>query len=225
MRHTYSKYPVFLFTFLVLLMASQWLMGQQFEPQTIGEGLLLGGFSPVLWPAGSSNMGGYKGRVAFIPESAVSKVPALPESPSEAADYVTAAGSFTFINSGDKPTPIYATRATVSYKADIQGETDCKSYKITGEFFHPGNGIEAAAFARQICNTPGYLLIENSDHQLLIGQDGLPCTVSASFDGGKAPADKRGYSFTFEADSESPMIVMGTPIDIAALMSGGSGGA
>lgn len=195
------------------------------DPETIGECLLLGGFAPVLWPAGSSNMGGYKGRVAFIPESAVSKVPALPESPSEAADYVTAAGSFTFINSGDKPTPIYATRATVSYKADIQGETDCKSYKITGEFFHPGNGIEAAAFARQICNTPGYLLIENNDHQLLIGQDGLPCTVSASFDGGKAPADKRGYSFTFEADSESPMIVMGTPIDIAALMSGGSGGA
>jgi hypothetical protein len=195
------------------------------DPETIGECLLLGGFAPVLWPSGSSNMGGYKGRVAFIPESAVSKVPALPESPSEAADYVTAAGSFTFINSGDKPTPIYATRATVSYKADIQGETDCKSYKITGEFFHPGNGIEAAAFARQICNTPGYLLIENNDHQLLIGQDGLPCTVSASFDGGKAPADKRGYSFTFEADSESPMIVMGTPIDIAALMSGGSGGA
>lgn len=195
------------------------------DPETIGECLLLGGFAPVLWPAGSSNMGGYKGRVAFIPESAVSKVPALPESPSEAADYVTAAGSFTFINSGDKPTPIYATRATVSYKADIQGETDCKSYKITGEFFHPGNGIQAAAFARQICNTPGYLLIENNEHQLLIGQDGLPCTVSASFDGGKAPADKRGYSFTFEADSESPMIVMGTPIDIAALMSGGSGGA
>ena len=58
-----------------------------------------------------------------------------------------------------------------------------------------------------------------------MGQDGLPWTVRASFDGGKAPADKRGYSFTFEADSESPMIVMGTPIDLAALMSGGAGGA
>lgn len=222
MKHRFSHT---FFWILGLVLIASCLTVPASDPETIGECLLLGGFAPVLWPAGSSNMGGYKGRVAFIPESAVSKVPALPESPSEAADYVTAAGSFTFINSGDKPTPIYATRATVSYKADIQGETDCKSYKITGEFFHPGNGIEAAAFARQICNTPGYLLIENNDHQLLIGQDGLPCTVSASFDGGKAPADKRGYSFTFEADSESPMIVMGTPIDLAALMSGGAGGA
>lgn len=222
MKHRFSHT---FFWILGLVLIASCLTVPASDPETIGECLLLGGFAPVLWPAGSSNMGGYKGRVAFIPESAVSKVPTLPESPSEAADYVTAAGSFTFINSGDKPTPIYATRATVSYKAEIQGETDCKSYKITGEFFHPGNGIQAAAFARQICNTPGYLLIENNDHQLLIGQDGLPCTVSASFDGGKAPADKRGYSFTFEADSESPMIVMGTPIDIAALMSGGSGGA
>ena len=223
MRHKFSSYT-FLFILGLILIATC-LTVPVGDPETVGEYLLLGGFAPVLWPAGSSNMGGYKGRVAFIPESAVKTVPALPAKPIETADYVTATGSFTFINSGDKPTPIYATRATVSYKADIQGETDCKSYKITGEFFHPGNGIEAAAFARQVCNTPGYLLIENNDHQLLIGQDGLPCTVSASFDGGKAPADKRGYSFTFEADSESPMIVMGTPIDLAALMSGGAGGA
>ena len=223
MRHKFSSYT-FLFILGLILMATC-LTVPVGDPETVGECLLLGGFAPVLWPAGSSNMGGYKGRVAFIPESAVKAVPALPASPSETAEYVTATGSFTFIDSGGKPTPIYATRATVGYKAEIQGETDCKSYKITGEFFHPGNGIEAAAFARQVCNTPGYLLIENNDHQLLIGQDGLPCTVSASFDGGKAPADKRGYSFTFEADSESPMIVMGTPIDLAALMSGGSGGA
>ena len=223
MRHKFSSYT-FLFILGLILMATC-LTGPVGDPETVGECLLLGGFAPVLWPAGSSNMGGYKGRVAFIPESAVKTVPALPADPSVTADYVTAEGSFTFIDSGGKPTPIYATRATVGYKAEIQGETDCKSYKITGEFFHPGNGIEAAAFARQVCNTPGYLLIENNDHQLLIGQDGLPCTVSASFDGGKAPADKRGYSFTFEADSESPMIVMGTPIDLAALMSGGAGGA
>ena len=220
MRHKYSY--TFLSVLGVILIAA-FLAAPVSDPEPIGACLLLGGFAPVLWPAGSSNMGGYKGRVAFIPESAVSKVPTLPAKPASTADYVTAEGSFTFINTGDKAIPIYATRATVGYKADIQGETDCKSYKVSGEFFHPGNGIDAAAFARQVCNTPGYLLIENNDHQLLIGQDGLPCTVSASFDGGKAPADKRGYSFTFEADSESPMIVMGTPIDIAALMSETSG--
>ena len=177
-------------------------------------------FGPVLWPAGADNMGGYKGRIAFIPETSVSVVPTLPKEAKATADFVTATGAFTFLESGGKPTPIYATRATVGYKAESQGETDCKSYKISGEFFHPGKKVEAAAFARQICNTPGYLIIEDNESQQLIGQPGYPCTVTASFDGGKAAADKRGLSFTFEADSPAPMIIMGTPIDIDALFTG-----
>lgn len=36
-------------------------------------------FGPVLWPAGADNMGGYKGRIAFIPETSVSVVPTLPK--------------------------------------------------------------------------------------------------------------------------------------------------
>lgn len=179
--------------------------------------ITIASFGPVLWPAGSDNMGGYKGRIAFVPETAVTAVPTLKASPESNADYVTAEGSFEFKASSGKAIPIYATRATIGYKAESQGETDCKSYKQSGEFFHPGNGIEAAAFARQVCNTPGYLLIEDNDRQYIVGQPGLPCTLYASFDGGKAPSDKRGYSFTFEADSVSPMIVMGTPIDIDAL--------
>ena len=177
-------------------------------------------FGPVLWPAGADNMGGYKGRIAFIPETSVSVVPTLPKEAKATADFVTATGAFTFLESGGKPTPIYATRATVGYKAESQGETDCKSYKISGEFFHPGKKVEAAAFARQICNTPGYLIIEDNESQQLIGQPGYPCTVTASFDVGKAAADKRGWSFTFEADSPAPMIIMGTPIDIDALFTG-----
>ena len=93
-------------------------------------------FGPVLWPAGADNMGGYKGRIAFIPETSVSVVPTLPKEAKATADFVTATGAFTFLESGGKPTPIYATRATVGYKAESQGETDCKSYKISGEFFH-----------------------------------------------------------------------------------------
>ena len=177
-------------------------------------------FGSMLWDSGSDNMGGYKNRILFIPDSAVSATPLIPKVKAADADYVTASGAFTFKTTGETPTPIYATRATVSYKADIQGETDCKSYKISGEFFHPGNKIDAAAFARKVCNTPGYLIIESPDgQQQIVGQPGLPCTVSASFDGGKAPADKRGWTFTYEADSMAPIIVMGTPIDIDAAFS------
>ena len=174
-------------------------------------------FAPLLWPAGSDNMGGYKGRIAFIPESAVKKVPTLPENPSETAEFVTAEGAFDFKKNGDKPTPIYATRATIGYKAEIQGEADCRSYKQSFEFFHPGSRVEAAAFARQVCNTPGYLLLEDGEHQILVGQPGYPCTISASFDGGKAPADKKGWSFTGDADSVVPMIVMKSPHDLDEL--------
>ncbi|RHJ83532.1 hypothetical protein [Parabacteroides sp. AM08-6] len=184
------------------------------------DSVVCAGFAPVLWPAGNDNMGGYKGRVAFIPENSVSKTPLLPAKPAETTEFVTASGAFEFIKTGEKPTPIYATRATVGYKSEIQGETDCKSYKITGEFFHPGKKVEAAAFARQVCNTPGYLIIEDSENQQLVGQPGYPCMLAASFDGGKAPADKRGWSFTFEADSPAPMIIMGTPIDLDELFTG-----
>lgn len=200
----------------LLALVSVLLMGADAPADCV----MYAGFGPVLWPAGSDNMGGYKGRVAFIPETAVSKTPLLPASPSATADFVTAAGAFVFIKSGDKPTPIYATRATVGYKAEQQGETDCKSYKITGEFFHPGKKVDAAAFARQVCNTPGYLLIEDNESQQMVGQPGYPCTITAAFDGGKAPADKRGWSFTFEADSVVPMILMGTPVDLDELFTG-----
>lgn len=177
-------------------------------------------FAAMTWDSGQDNMGGFKNRMAFIPESLVSAVPTIPSVKATAADYVTAAGTFTFKETGGKALPIYATRATVGYKADIQGETDCKSYKIAVEFFHPGSKIEVAAFARQICNTPGYLIIEDEEKQIMIGQKGYPCTISPSFDGGKAPADKRGYSFTGEADSMCPMIVLGTKVDIDALFDG-----
>lgn len=188
-----------------------------FFPDTCIDGIQYATFAPLLWKAGSDNMGGYKNRIAFIPESSVSAAPTLPKLPVKNEDYVTAAGTFTFITEGGKPLPIYATRSTVGYKSEQQGEEDCKSFKITGEFFHPGSKIEAAVFARQVCNTPGYLLIEDEEKQILVGQPGYPCSVSTSFDGGKAPADKRGYAYTFAADSVTPMIVMETPIDLDAL--------
>ena len=188
-----------------------------FDGQSSSGEFLAVSFGPMLWPTGQTNMGGYKSRVAFIPLDAVSAVPTLPADPKIAADHVTAAGAFTFVDTGGKPLPIYATRGTVGMKSDPQGESDCKSYKITAEFFHPGSKIDASAFAKQVCNTPGYLVIDEIDKQILIGQPGFPCTITASFDGGKAAADKKGWQFTVEADSPSPMIIMGTPIDIDAL--------
>ena len=107
------------------------------------------GFGPLSWPCGSENMGGFKNRVLFVPDCAVSAVPALPEVITDAADLVTAAGSFTFKSAGDTPVLIVATDKTVKLDAENQGETDGQSFRQSGELFFPGSMIEAAALARK----------------------------------------------------------------------------
>ena len=176
--------------------------------------------NPITWADGQDNMGGFKAHVLFIPASSVSAVPKLPAitDASAAADFVTAAGAFTFKGEGGKPTLIQCTDKTVKYSSENQGEIEGQSFKQTGEFFRAGSKVEAAAFARQVNNVPGYVVLEDMDgKQILVGQPGLLCHVKPSYDGGMARADRRGFKFTFEADSVAPKIYLGTPIDINAL--------
>lgn len=176
------------------------------------------GFGPLKWPCGSENMGGYKNRLLFIPDCSVSAVPALPATITDASDLVTAEGAFTFITAGDQPLFIYATDKTVKLDAENQGEVDGQSFRQFGEFFFPGSKVEAAAFARKVNNTAGYLVLEDAAGiQYLVGQKGMPCTIKPAFSGGAARADRKGFMFTFEADSLCPFLVLGTPIDIDAI--------
>lgn len=178
------------------------------------------GFGPLKWDCGSENMGGYKNRLLFIPSCLVSAAPELPD-PSTittASDLVTASGAFTFKDTADTPIFIYATDKTVQLQAENQGETDGQSFRQFGEFMHPGSKVEAAAFAREVNNTPGYLVLEDPNGvQYLVGSPGLPCSIKPSFTGGAARTDRKGFQFTFEADSFCPFVVLGTPIDMDAL--------
>src|SRR5690554_4396150 len=62
------------------------------------------GFANLTWPSGSENMGGYKNKLLFIPADAVTAVPEIVNTEALAAeDLVTAAGAFTFKDTGDKP--------------------------------------------------------------------------------------------------------------------------
>lgn len=172
------------------------------------------GFGPLLHECGSENMGGYQNKVYFIPDCAVTEVPALPAVIAEDADLVTAEGAFTFKDDGDKPTEIYATDKTVQLNAENQGETDGQSFRQYGEFFHPGSKIAAAAFARKVNNTPGYLVVIGTDGvQYMVGSKGLPCTIKPAFDGGMERTDRRGFRFEFEADSFAPFVILETKIE------------
>jgi len=176
---------------------------------------------PLTWDGGQDNMGGYKSRLLFIPASSVSAVPELVAITdlSVDADFVTATGAFVFKTVGDTPKVIVCTDKTVKFTAANQGEIEGQSFAQSGEFFRAGSKKEFAAFARQVNNVPGYLVVEEMDGpQILVGQPGLPCYIKPDYEGGMARADRRGYKFTYSADSLAPVIYLGTPIDIDALL-------
>lgn len=176
-------------------------------------------FDPITGLDGADNMGGYKDFVLFVPKYAVSDVPKLPALIVTDADRVTAAGAFVFKDAvAGKPIYIACTPATVKYSAPSQGEVEGQSFAPAGEFFRAGDKVAYAALARKYNNTPGYLVIENMDgKQILIGQTGMECNLKFEFDGGQKRADRRGYKVTFATDALSPVIYLGTPIDISEL--------
>ena len=176
-------------------------------------------FAPLKWPIGKNNMGGYKGMLLFIPYNAPTAVPTLPDKPASNEDLVTATGSFTFPSSGDysKPIYLYSTDGTVEYKAEPQGETDGISYKQTASFFFPGNTPGMHAFNTMVKNTPGYLILEDSDgKQIMIGKPGLYPSISPSFNGGKGRADRRGTTYTATCDANESAVFLAVPIDMEA---------
>lgn len=183
-------------------------------------------FSPLLWPCGEENMGGFTNRLVFVPFCALKAAPTLPkrEDITNDDDYATAKGAFEFNDSTVKPTPLYATDKTVQYKADNQGDIDGHSYALSGQWFYPGMLKKASVFARKVNNTPGYLVLEQpGGDQIIVGQPGLPVSIAPAFDGGQARADRKGTTFSFTADSFVPYIFLDTPLDFDALFAAAEG--
>ena len=177
-------------------------------------------YNPIVGLRGSDNMGGYKSRVAFIPANWVTAVPKLPDTISDDDDYVVAVGAFVFKESltGAKPIGIECTDGTVKYSAPSQGELEGQSFAPAGEFYRAGAKKQYAAWSRKFNNTPGYLVLEDTDgNQLLVGQPGLLCNLKYEYDGGQKRADRRGIKATFSCDSKAPYVYLETKIDIDAL--------
>lgn len=177
-------------------------------------------FAPLKWPVGQNNMGGYKGRLLFVPYNAPTAVPLPPKEAASNEDLVKAVGSFAFPVAGSitKPIYLYSTDATVEYKAEPQGEDDGRSYKQTASFFFPGNTPEMHAFNALVKNTPGYLVLEDSDgQQIMMGRPGMYASVSPSFAGGKARSDRRGTAYTATCDANETATFLAVPIDMEVL--------
>lgn len=177
-------------------------------------------FAPLKWPTGKNNMGGYKSMLLFIPYNAPTSVPLLPDSPTNNEDLVKAVGSFAFPAGGPitKPIYLYSTEGTVEYKADSQGETDGISFKQTATFFFPGNTPEMHAFNALVKNTPGYLILEDSDgQQIMMGRPGIYPNISPAYTGGKARGDRRGTTYTATCDANETAVFLASPIDMEVI--------
>ncbi len=179
-------------------------------------------FNPITGLEGDDNMGGHKNYVLWVPKFAVSAVPELKAKASivTEADYVTAAGTFTFKDTvNGKPIYFECTKNSVKYDAPSQGEDEGQSFAPQGEFGRAGDKVAYSAFARKWNNTPGYLVMEDMDgKQFIVGQPGLEVSLKPEYAGGQKAADRRGYTVKFATDSVAPKIYLATAIDVDALI-------
>lgn len=169
-------------------------------------------FAPVTWPCGGENIGGFLGKVLVIPDCMIKERPDLKkyDEITATADYSIASGAYTFKETSQRPIFVYATDDTVSMKAENQGEYDGQSFKITGEFKHPGASADVAAFARQINNTRCDIVLEARDGKQYLVKE---ARIKPASDFGMAASDKKGFTFTFEANSFAPFVELETPLD------------
>lgn len=215
MKNLFSKYKLSFVALLVMAVAMVSYFAFDFSA-AVGVTSAIGFFGAVLFECGSENIGGFDGKILFYPDCLVTEKPVLPKRTLAAvlSDLVTATGAFV-MKDNHKPIYIYCTEDTVGYKVENQGDTDGQSFKISGEFFHPGNSKEVAAFARQVNNMRGSLVLQDRDGKQIVV---FNARIKPSCDLGKAAADRRGYSFTFEASSVAPVIELATPIDMDAVI-------
>lgn len=158
-------------------------------------------FAPVNWPSGEPNMPGTQKDVYFIPLSGITSFPDIPANPTLPSQFHTLSGVIGLAPSCNV-VRLYTTYRTTGFKADIEGETDGRYFKLSGEFFHPGDKAEIINFANACANSPGVLFIPMDDYYLVLGSPGHPVYLSPSFDTGKVGEGKKGTTFTAEAWSQ-----------------------
>ena len=174
-------------------------------------------FSPLLWGQGENNMGGFKNWMIWYPMSILTSCPALPDSPSDDDEFVTATGKFV-MKSGEDPVFIYATEATVGYNSEPVGEIDGKSFQQTVEMLYPGSNAQSHSYASRFKNQPGIAVIEDENgNQYMIGNKDHFCYLSAAFQGGKERADRKGLTFTGIAASNESAVFLETKLIVDPL--------
>ncbi len=166
-------------------------------------------FDSVNWAMGSDNMGGVSTTIYLIPAECVKAMPG----PAGGTDDTNLAEGQFELEDGAKWVEVYATYESPGIKSAAQGSHDGHSYKVTGEFFHPGETADMARLARAINNTPClYVVPDNEGKRRLIGTPTHPCVTSVSHDTGKKAADRKGWTIKFETSAVASHVYLGEEV-------------
>lgn len=167
---------------------------------------------------GREAMGGFTATayLAFISE--IETFPTLPdiETVTDVGDLVKLIGSFV-MKQGKYFYEVKVPPSTSKFTPAGQGEIGGKSFKPKGDFFIPGVDDQSMGLARMCNNKFGIVILTDPDgkHRICIGTNDLPCTFSPTGEGGQKPADRKGFTFTFETDSFAPGWIYEGPIPLS----------
>ena len=148
----------------------------------------------------SDIMGGFD-RVAYIaladwivewPE-----VPPYSSSPTTPFDLIALSGAFVM----EPQTAFLKVSGQAGLSSESQGERDCMSVHNSGQLFRAGAHIENIALQNAMNGAYGVVILTDGDDYIVVGDKTHPCWFTANVEYGANPAEKKGITINFEADS------------------------
>jgi hypothetical protein len=181
--------------------------------------VLMFNWAALTWSDGQKNMGGLQCIGYYAPVDDITTFPALPASPTTAAEEVTLAGTWVF-KTGKCFLEMYSTVETSEVVDEIQGEPDGQSFVHKATIFYPGTSSSALAFAAAVNNSKMvFIFLEASgSNRRVIGSKEFPAKVKCNITTGKATADRKGITMeiTSYGYTPAPLFTGTIPITPAA---------
>lgn len=161
------------------------------------------------WENGKNNTPGIVQEVAYVPLADIDTLPTVvqadPTATGSFADLVKVVGDIV-LKTGKNLLSIYLTDETGQISDELQGELDGKSFKNMLEFLHPGDSDEIRGFTAYAKNSNFIFIVKTKEGKnYLFGSALSPAKmVTAPGSTGKAPADRKGRTFSFKFDASYP---------------------
>lgn len=154
---------------------------------------------------GSENNPGLKQKFWFARAEDIKTWPTLAENPSTADEKMKYTGNF-IMKSGKRFYEGYMTWNEGGLTWELQGKTDCKSYKSQLEVFKPGCDTNTLALLATIKNDNLVFIADDRDDvRRVLGTEGISAKMDTGTGGtGKTAEDEKGNRMTFVTEGKAP---------------------